>query len=184
MVPWTLIPDVPPRAGEYALENEAFCGVLAVVDLDAADAPAFLERSVRFVNESVWGTLSCTLLVDPATGRAHRDEVERAVARLRYGNVCVNVWAGVSFALGVTTWGAYPGHTPEAIGSGRGVVHNSYLLDHPEKSVLRAPFRIWPKPVWFADHRRLLALGRQMTRLEAHRSLGALGRVAWTGLWG
>ncbi|MEO0854857.1 MAG: aldehyde dehydrogenase family protein, partial [Cyanobacteria bacterium J06648_11] len=35
IVPWTLIPDVPSSADEYALQTEAFCGVLAEVSLDA-----------------------------------------------------------------------------------------------------------------------------------------------------
>jgi acyl-CoA reductase-like NAD-dependent aldehyde dehydrogenase len=184
VVPWTLIPDVPPQEDQYALVNEAFCGVLAQVDLDV-DGPAdFLERAVDFANEKVWGTLSCTLLVDPATRRAHRDEVERAVARLRYGGVGLNVWAGVLFALGTPTWGAFPGHTRESIGSGTGVVHNAYLFDHPQKSVLRAAFRIWPKPVWFADHRTLRSLGRRLADFEARRAAWKLPGITFDGLRG
>jgi acyl-CoA reductase-like NAD-dependent aldehyde dehydrogenase len=178
-IPWTLIPDVAPIEGEYALNNEAFCGVLAEVSLEASD---FLEQAVEFVNEKVWGTLSCALVVDRATARTRRAEVERAIARLRYGTVGVNVWPGVSYALGVTTWGAFPGHTAEDIGSGRGVVHNAFFFDHPQKSVLRAPFRIWPKPIWFADHRSLNRLGRHLTKLQLRRSPTRLAAVAWTGL--
>ena len=32
-VPWTVIPDVKPLKGEYALTQEAFCGVLAIFAL-------------------------------------------------------------------------------------------------------------------------------------------------------
>jgi hypothetical protein len=182
VVPWTIIPDVPAWDDEYALNNEAFCGVLAEVSLDADDPSSFLSRAVEFANDKVWGTLSCVLLVDPATQRAHADALEDAVARLRYGGVGINTWTGVNFGLGVTTWGAFPGHPPEAIESGSGVVHNSLLFDYPQKSVVRAGFRIWPKPGWFNNHRTLLALGRDLTRFEAYGSLLALLKVAFAGL--
>ena len=39
VVPWTLIPDVPASAGEYALTEEAFCGVLAEVAQAIAGLP-------------------------------------------------------------------------------------------------------------------------------------------------
>jgi acyl-CoA reductase-like NAD-dependent aldehyde dehydrogenase len=170
VVPWTILPDVPPRAGEYALTAEAFCGVLAVTTIDGSDAPSFLAHAVPFANDVVEGTLSCMMLVHPATASAHRTALVRAEADLRYGSVAVNVWSGVVFGIGSTTWGAYPGHTPQDIGSGVGVVHNTSLFDHAEKSVVRAPFRMWPKPVWFADHRNLAAVGRRMTAFEAEPS--------------
>jgi hypothetical protein len=183
-LPWTLVPDVPPEPGEHALTEEAFCGILAEVSLDAADAAAFLERAVDFVNESVWGSLSCVILADAATQRAEPKAVENAIARLRYGGVGLNVWTGVNFALGVTSWGAFPGQTARDIGSGCGVVHNSFLFDHPQKSVVRSRFRVWPKPVWFPDHRTLDAVGGHLTRFEATRSIADLARVAYAGLWG
>jgi hypothetical protein len=184
VVPWTIIPDVEPRAGEYALTEEAFCGILAIVTLDADDAASFLGQAVPFANQRVEGTLSSMLLVHPRTAEANPLVIEQAVLDLRYGSVAINVWSGVAFGLGTTTWGAYPGHTPEAIGSGVGVVHNSFLFDHPEKSVVRGPFRMWPTPVWFADHRTLLDVGRRMTAFEARPSWAALPGVYAAALRG
>lgn len=186
-VPWTLIPDVPARAGEYALCNEAFCGVLAEVALDAgrtADPVSFLANAARFVNEHVWGTLSCSLLVSAAAERALGEGLERAVAQLRYGGVGINIWPGVLFGLGVSTWGAFPGHTPERIGSGIGAVHNSFLFDHPERSVVWAPSVMFPKPPWFADHRNLAALGRRITKFEAAPSMSGLPALGLSALLG
>ncbi len=176
-LPWTFIPDVPARAGEHALTTEAFCGVLAQVELDATDPAAFLEQAVRFANEACWGTLSVTVLIHPSTMRDHADAFARAVAELRYGGVGVNCWSAVLYALGSTSWGAFPGHTPEDIRSGTGVVHNAMLFDHPQKSVVYAPFRIRPTPAWFPDHPKLARLGRGLTELEAHPSVGRLLRV-------
>ncbi|MCS6901443.1 MAG: aldehyde dehydrogenase, partial [Myxococcales bacterium] len=146
--------------------------------LNATSADDFLAKAVPFANEVCWGTLSCTLLVDPRTQQAHSDAVERALADLRYGGIGLNVWPGVIYGLVVTTWGAFPGHTPQDIQSGTGVVHNTYLLDHPQKSVVRAPFVIKPTPAWFADHKNLAALGRNLTHYEVSPSWGGLVRVA------
>lgn len=184
VVPWTVIPDVEPRSGEYALTEEAFCGVIAEVTLEADDAVSYLAEAVRFANEHIEGTLSAVLLAHPATMRETAGAVDQAVADLRYGSIGVNVWSGVVFGIGSTTWGAYPGHTPAAIGSGVGVVHNSWLFDHPEKSVLRAPFRMRPTPVWFADHRTLGAVGRLMTAFEASPAWWKLPRVFLAALRG
>ena len=186
-VPWTMIPDVPARAGEYALCNEAFCGVLAEVRLDAgrgADPSSFLANAVRFVNESVWGSLSCSVLVGSAPERALGNGLDQAVAELRYGGIGINVWPGVLFGLGETSWGAFPGNSPEAIGSGTGAVHNSLLFDHPERSVVRAKARLYPKPPWFADHRNLPGLGRRITPFEAAPSMSGVPALGLQALLG
>jgi hypothetical protein len=184
VVPWTIIPNVPVAAGEYALSREAFCGVLAEVSLDVSEPDAFLRDAVQFANQYVWGTLSCMLIADGATQRRHREQFEQAIADLRYGGVAVNVWAGANFALGVASWGAYPGNRLDDIGSGIGVVHNTMLFDHPQKSVVRGPFRLWPTPVWFADHRNLADLGRRATFFEASPSWLGLPAVALAGMKG
>jgi acyl-CoA reductase-like NAD-dependent aldehyde dehydrogenase len=177
VVPWTLIPDVPPVKGEFALSEEAFCGVIATVQLDAADADEFLAKAVPFVNGSIEGTLSCVMLVHPETRREHAAAVDRAIADLRYGGIGINVWSAVLFAIGVTSWGAFPGHTPADVGSGIGVVHNCLMFDYPEKSVVKAPFRMWPTPVWFPDHRNLAEVGRQMAAFERMPSWSKLPGV-------
>lgn len=184
VVPWTVLPNVPPDAGEYALTREAFCGVVAEVSLDVSDAPSFLREAVPFANEHVWGTLSCMLLADGPTRLRWRPELDAAIAGLRYGGIAVNAWAGVNFAIGNASWGAYPGSTLETIRSGIGVVHNTLLFDHPQKTVVRAPFRMFPTPVWFADHRNLHVLGRLATSFEVAPSWRKLPAVALAGLKG
>jgi acyl-CoA reductase-like NAD-dependent aldehyde dehydrogenase len=177
VVPWTFIPGVRPAVGEHALENEAFCGVLAETSLDTRDPAEFLEQATTFANERCWGTLSVTILIHPATMRDHAEAFDRALERLRYGGIGVNCWCAILYALGSTSWGAFPGHTPEDIRSGTGVAHNAFLFDHPQKSVVYAPFRIRPTPPWFPDKKGLRALGESMTALEARPSFGSLMRV-------
>jgi hypothetical protein len=184
VVPWTIIPNVAAHAGEYALTHEAFCGVLAEVSLDVADPESFLREATRFANDDIWGSLSAMVLVDGRTRRRHRTAVEQALAELRYGGIGVNVWAGANFALGVATWGAFPGNTLENIRSGRGVVHNTMLFDYPQKSIVRGPFRLWPTPVWFADHRNLAQLGQLAMTFESAPSWLKLPGVAIAGMKG
>lgn len=35
-----------------------------------------------------------------------------------------------------------------------GFVHNTFLLHRPQKTVLRSPLTLYPKPVWLPTHRR------------------------------
>jgi hypothetical protein len=71
----------------------------------------------------------------------------------------------MAFALGYPSWGAFPGNTPQHIGSGTGVVHNAFLLPRPQKAVIEIPFRpsprsilngeltLSPKPVFFTTNK-------------------------------
>jgi acyl-CoA reductase-like NAD-dependent aldehyde dehydrogenase len=184
VVPWTVIPGVPAQKGEYALTNEAFCGVLAEVELEAASAAEFLEAAVDFANDACWGTLSCMVLIDESTQKRHPEAFDRAIERLRYGGIGINAWAGVIYGLVSPTWGAFPGHPNTDIQSGAGVVHNTFMIDHPQKSVVRAPFRIAPTPAWFYDHKNLRALGEKLVTLEANPGLGNFVGTALAGIKG
>jgi acyl-CoA reductase-like NAD-dependent aldehyde dehydrogenase len=183
-VPWTVLPDVQPRRGEYALTNEAFCGVLAEVDLDAKNATEYLPKAVAFANDTMWGTLSCMMLIDKRTQREHSGLYESAIKELRYGSIAINAWAGMCYALVSTPWGAFPGHPPEDIQSGTGFVHNSYLFDHPEKAVVKAPFVMRPKPLYFANHKMLAPLARKLLKLEASYGFGKVPSIVVSALRG
>lgn len=43
----------------------------------------------------------------------------------------------------------HPGNDIKDIGSGNCVVHNTFLLDHPQKSVLNVAWKFRPHPFWF-----------------------------------
>ncbi len=172
-LPWTFIPGVPPgHVDDVCFNVESFVGQVAETALPAPSPAAFIDAATAFCNDVLWGTLGATLLVSPASTRdqAVADAVERAVADLRYGSVGVNVWHGLSFALGSTTWGAYPGHPRTDIQSGIGVVGNSPMFDRPQKSVLRGPFRSRPKPPWFATAPDSFDVMRRFVAFEAEPS--------------
>lgn len=168
-LPWTLIPAVAPGEDQLCFNTEAFCGVLAETTLNVRDPVAFLDAAVGLCADRLWGSLAVTILVHPTSlrDRATAAAVERAIDRLRYGTVLVNHWAGLAFALGSTPWGAYPGHPVNDIGSGVGVVHNTFLLGRTEKSVVRGPFRSWPRPAWFVTNRQAHVIGARLAAFEA-----------------
>ena len=185
-LPWTLLADVDSRNEEdICFNSEAFCSLFAETALEAGTVPEFIDAAVDFVNDKVWGSLSATIIVhpkslsDPVIAQA----VERAVANLRYGTVGVNLWGLISFLFG-TPWGAYPGHTRDDIQSGRGMVNNVLMLPRVQKSVIRGPFRQWPKPSIFASHKTALELYERFARFESAPSLlGTLG-VTWAAIRG
>lgn len=166
-LPFTLIPDLDANAhGDIAFSTEAFCGLIGEVALDVdRSVPEYLAEAVRFANEELMGDLSATIIVhprslaDPEVAAA----VDRAVEELRCGTVGVNVWAGLSYVLVSPPWGAYPGNPLNDIRSGRGVVHNTFLLEDVEKTVVRGPFRAPITPGWF----HTLGRPRQVYRLAS-----------------
>lgn len=169
-LPWAFAVDVDAEApDQLAFTSEAFCSFFASVSLPAPSTAEFLRQAVAFCHQRLWGSLNATLIVDPRTAAdaATAPAVERAIEALRYGTVSVNHWAATGYGLVITPWGAYPGHPADDIRSGTGVVHNTLMFSRLEKGVVRAPFRAWPKPVWFAGHRTSHALGRRLTDFEA-----------------
>lgn len=180
-VPFTLIPELDPgNADDIAFTTEAFCGVMGEVPLDAPRSVVeYIEQAVQFCNEQLWGSLSASIIVHPKSLKDPlvADAVERAIDELRYGSVVVNHWSAVPYAMVSPTWGAYPGHTRTDIGSGIGVVHNTYLLEDVQKSVCRGPFRMPTKPPWFHTHTQLPALGKALAEFTATRDPRAVPKL-------
>jgi Aldehyde dehydrogenase family len=172
-LPWTFIRGVPPgRTDDIVFNVESFCGEVAETALTAPDAAAFIDTATTFCNDVLWGTLSATILVSPSTLKnpAVSAALERSVDDLRYGAIGVNAWHALVFAIGTTTWGAYPGHPRTDIESGTGVVGNAAMFDRPQKSVVRGPFRSHPKPPWFATATGSYDVMRRFVAFEAEPS--------------
>jgi hypothetical protein len=184
-LPWALIPGVDTsKTDQLAFTTEAWCGVLAEAPLPQSDPSEFLQAATNFCNEHLWGTLSCTVIIDPRTQKAAPAALEKAVTDLRYGSVVVNHWPAISYGLVVSTWGAFPGHTLENIGSGIGVVHNTFMFDRPQKSVIRGPFTVQPKPPWFSTHRKADEVAKRLTQYEYKPGLHRILGIAFNALRG
>jgi len=186
-LPWTLISGLDPdRPDEMCFRREAFCSLFAETALEAPSPAEFIDAAVGFANEKLWGTLTATLLVHPRSlaDSAVKAAVERAVARLRYGTVGVNVWGAMGFLLTTPSWGAYPGHPPHDIQSGTGTVNNTLMLPRVQKSVLRGPFRTFPKHPIFSSHRTTPELFRRMAHFEADPALRRLPAILLAAMRG
>jgi aldehyde dehydrogenase (NAD(P)+) len=172
----------PANPDEPLFHTEAFGPVLAQTSLPGTDAAEFLRNAVTFANEKLHGTLGAAILIHPHTIRELGAAFDDALASLRYGCVAVNTWPGIGFSLATATWGAFPGNTVADVGSGIGIVHNAYLFDKPQKTVVRAPFAPFPRslvngertllpvPPWFVTHRRAAAVGRALFDYTARPS--------------
>ncbi|MEO8638829.1 MAG: aldehyde dehydrogenase family protein [Chloroflexota bacterium] len=186
-LPWALITDLDPGArDDPCFTTESFCSVFGELPLQSADTADFISRAVAFANHSLPGSLNATLIVHPSSLRNAEvaEAVEKAVSDLRYGTVAINHWSALGFALGVTPWGAFPGHARNDIGSGTDVVHNTLMFSRVEKTVVRAPFRTWPKPIWFGSHRTARRLAPMLVRFEANPSLLRLAAMMPLAAWG
>ncbi len=141
---------------------------------------------MEFANEKLFGTLGCQLVIHPSTHRAHAQTLDQAIADLRYGTIGLNVWSGVGFLLSNVVWGAFPGHPLNDAQSGIGAVHNALLFDKPQKSVVRGPFKPFPrtltsgvlhgspKPLWFVTHKKAHKGAELLTRFEATRKVSLI----------
>ena len=145
--------------------SEYFCGSLVEVAVPGATAAEFLPAAVDFCNDDLFGTLCASLFVDPATERAAAAAVDRALHDLRYGTVVVNGPTLLGFGISVLPWGGWrAGGTVHDIGSGNSFVHNTWMLQRVEKSVLRCPWRPPLYPAWAHDHPRSEALATGVFR--------------------
>ena len=177
-LPWTIIPDLDPSNNkEICFNREAFCGLCAETAIGANNIPEFIDRSVEFANSTLWGTLCATLIVHPKSMRDPKiaEAVDRAFEGLRYGTVSTNILAYYSAYLMGTPWGAFPGSEIHDIQSGIGKTFNSLMFTHPEKSVVRAPFkRLEPTEV-LSEHS--VELCKRLAEFEAAPSIITLARL-------
>ncbi|MFD5224392.1 aldehyde dehydrogenase family protein [Microbacterium sp. NPDC058342] len=186
-----LLVEVGDGQDATALQTtEYFAPVLGVVEV-AGTGQAFLDAAVAHANDQLQGTLGGNVIIDPVTERSLGSGFERAIAALRYGSIAINGWTAFGFITPTLTWGAFPGSTVDDVGSGIGVVHNALLVDGVERSVVRGPFRpfprslplvngggrftILPKPPWFVSSRTGAAVSAGLTRFRARG--GVLGLI-------
>lgn len=185
-----LLVEIEQGDDAAALQStEYFAPVLGVVSI-AGTGQEFLDSAVAYANEQLEGTLGANLLIDPSTEKTLGAGFDRAVAALRYGSIAINGWTAFGFITPTLTWGAFPGSTIDDVGSGIGVVHNALLLDGVERSVIRGPFRpfprslpivngggrltILPKPPWFVSARTGAAVSEGLTRFRANGGIVGL----------
>jgi len=170
-LPWTLLTSMSIEERPELFHEESFVCVCAETQLAETTSGQFLDAATEFVNDRVHGTLCASVTIPPGFRRQDGTALERCLANLRYGSVCVNQWSGLAYGLTSPPWGAYPGATLKDVQSGIGNVHNTYLLDRIEKTVLEGPLVNFPRPVWFPSHRNAVNVATRLLQLYHHPSL-------------
>jgi len=181
---------------ELAQQKEVFAPVLSIKRIGGDTAEEFLRNAVTYCNENLHGTLGANIIIHPATRREIGEKWNEVIAELKYGCIGVNAWTGLGFLTVQTAWGAFPGHTLDDVQSGIGFVHNTYMFEGVERTVIEAPFRpfprnllhgsvtLLPKPPWFVTNRKADKLGRLLTRFQYKPGFLKIPRIFWNALLG
>ncbi|WP_329407144.1 aldehyde dehydrogenase family protein [Nocardia vinacea] len=180
---------------ETLLQTEYFAPVLGVVELSGLGAD-FARAAAATANDEFVGTLGVNVIAHPATIRALGAAFDELVEQLHYGTIAINAWTGAGFLTAAATWGAYPGHTIDDVQSGIGVVHNAFLIDRPERTIVRGPFRpaprsvlhgewsLTPKPPWFVNNTTAATTGRRLAAFAGAPGWGKLPGIFASALRG
>lgn len=178
-----LLIEVDDSTSQELLTTEYFAPVLGHTTVTGRGAE-FFRNAVDFANDRLDGSLGGSIIVAPRDRKAMGAAFDEILVDLRYGTIGINAWSAMGFLLHGAPWGAFPGNVLEAAGSGIGVVHNSHLLAHVERTVVTGPFRPFPRSVlhgeaslspkapWFVTARTAARTAERMTTFA--------GRPSWS----
>ncbi len=196
-VPPCYVADMERGDTEWLRSQEVFAPALGTKHLEAGDAESYLRAAIAWANDNLYGTLGGNILIHPATMRKiGRKRFEEIIAEFRYGTIAVNAWTGLGFLLAPVPWGGFAGATLADVQSGIGTVHNSFMLEDTERTVVEAPwapfprnllsgrFTLLPRPPWFISNRRQDKIGKLLTRFQYKPSWLKLPRIFLNALLG
>lgn len=192
-----LMAKLDSGSSDKARSMEVFAPAMSITELGGTDPETFLKDAICFANDELYGTLGANIVIHPATiARIGREQMEAILAELRYGTIAINAWTGLGFLSPQATWGAFPGHTLSDVQSGVGFVHNTFLFDKPQRTVVEAPFRpfprnllsfsftLLPRPPWFITNRKGGILGKLLVAFQYRPSLMKIPRIFLNALLG
>ena len=164
-LPYRLLESQSIDQNPLVFQEESFTCVCVETPLASQTASQFLDEAVALCNLRLPGTLCASVSFPKLFAEQKRRIISQALGTLRYGCVSVNQWSALAYSLLTPPWGGAPGASLEDAQSGIGQVHNTYLLERVEKTVLYGPLVNFPKPVWFPGHRNALRVGRELIGL-------------------
>ena len=182
-LPWTFITDIDSESDDICLTSEPFTSLFSETALEASDVANFIGKAVDFVNDSLWGTLSASIVVHPKSMKNPEiaAAVDSAIANLRYGSIVVNNSGVLDYYLSNTLWGGYPGSDIYDVQSGIGFVNNPLMFDCPQKSVVYADFDPIADP-FLADSKNNHLWFRQDTRFTHSPTVWNLFNLIWKAI--
>ena len=98
--------------------------------------------------------------------------------------MAINHWPGLMYTMMSPPWGGFPGSGLTDAQSGIGCVHNTFMLEDVEKSVLEGPLTIFPKPPWLPSHWRAERVAWSYFRLYHRPSWINAGQLVFASLKG
>lgn len=171
-------------------QTEVFAPALGTHRINEANPAAYLRAAIKYANETLHGTLGANILIHPKTIKSiGKTQFEKIIAELHYGTIAINAWTGLAFSLAQCPWGAFPGHTLDDVQSGIGFVHNTYMFDSIERTVIRAPFQpfprnlrsggftMLPKPPWFITNKNQGKMGPALTDFQYKPEWGKIPKI-------
>ncbi len=174
-----VITEIHGESDVWFENNEIFAPAMSVYKIEDSDPETYLKAAIEYANDRLHGTLGGNILIHPKTIKAiGKQRFEQIIGEFHYGTVAINAWSGLGFSLTVTPWGAFPGHTLEDVQSGIGTVHNTFMFDSSERTVVQAPWRpfprsylagewtMLPKPPWFVTNKMAQKVGKAMTQFQ------------------
>jgi acyl-CoA reductase-like NAD-dependent aldehyde dehydrogenase len=189
--------DMAEGDSDWLTQTEVFTSALGVMHIEAQNAETYLIEAIKWANDTLYGTLGGNIIIHPATIRAMgRKRFEEIIAEFRYGAIAINAWSGLAFLVTACPWGGFAGATLQNVQSGVGTVHNTFMLENVERTVIEAPFRpfprnllsggmsLLPRPPWFVSNKRQHHIGRLLTRFQHKPSWFKLPRIFFHALLG
>ena len=192
-----IINDLKSESNDWHELNEVFAPALSVYEIEQEDPTIYLKKAISYSNKKLYGTLGANIIIHPRTiHKIGQENFEKIIQELRYGTIAINGWSALGFLLSQCPWGAFPGHTLEDIQSGIGTVHNTLMLSNTQRSIIKAPWRpfprgvlsgqfsMLPKPPWFISNKRQDKIGLLLTSFEYKRSWLKIPRIFVNALLG
>jgi acyl-CoA reductase-like NAD-dependent aldehyde dehydrogenase len=196
-VPACLVSNETDSTDDTYRMTEVFGPAFATHEISDDEPESYLRAAVKYANEKLHGTLGSNIVIHPKTiKQMGKKRFEEIIAELHYGTIAINTWSGIGFLTPVCPWGAFPGHTLSDVQSGIGFAHNTYMFDKPERVVLQAPWRpfprnllsgdltLLPKPPWFVTNKKQHKIGMLLTQFQHSPSWLKLPRIFLNALLG
>ncbi|PUB10273.1 aldehyde dehydrogenase family protein [Yoonia sediminilitoris] len=184
------IAEIMNGDADWFTQTEVFGPAMATKTLPASDAESYLRAAIAYANDELYGTLGANIVIHPRTikeiGKARFEEI---LSDLKYGTIAINGWTGIGFLITACPWGGFPNATLENVGSGIGTVHNTFMLEKVERTVVKAPWRpfprgvlsgqltLLPRPPWFISNKQQHHVGKLLTQFQYKPSVLKLPRI-------
>jgi hypothetical protein len=184
-LPWTIISVDSTKYDDVCFSVEPFCSIISETSIQSDNIVDFINHSTTFANDKLCGTLVATVVIHPKTLKDKRiaEAMDKCIAELKYGSIGINYWGGAAYLAVVTPWGAYQTVDEKETESGVGIVNNALFLEKTQKTVLRAPFRIRPKPAWFLSKlSKASDAFEKLTLFESNPTFWKVPQLLWFSL--